>query len=84
MQQQSDERNNRKVKRDIKVALVTLPIISFLFGMIISFLYSNFQSVFKTDLTMTIFVAMFVLPMLVVIPGLFIWLKKLVRDVSTI
>jgi nitrate/nitrite transporter NarK len=74
--QTSLDRKQRNLKREIKLTLVVLTILAVLFGAIISFLYVNFTNIFKTELSLVIFVGIFIVPTFIMFAGNFQWLKK--------
>jgi cobalamin synthase len=80
----SDDRKRRSIKRELRMTLVILPIITFLLGMIISFMYTNFENIFKTELTLAVFVGVIVVPTLATLPLSYSWLKRLFRDLKEI
>jgi len=76
------ERSHRAIKREIKLTLVTLPVISFLFGVIISFMYVNFASIFKTELSMAVFGTLFAFPIFISLIAGYPALKKIFKQID--
>jgi hypothetical protein len=76
------ERPHRYIRREIKLTLVTLPVIAFLFGVIISFMYVNFSSIFKTELSMGVFGTVFGIPFFIMLISLFFVMKKIFKQID--
>ena len=75
------ERPHRWIRREIKLTLVVLPLISFLFGVIISFMYVNFASIFKTELSLVIGM-IFGIPFFIMLISLFFVMKKTFKQID--
>ena len=84
MSLQNDAQKNRNIKRDIKISIIVLPVISLLFGVIISFLFTNYENIFKTDLTKVIFLGGVVMPTVILFPSLALFVKKLIKDLESL
>jgi cobalamin synthase len=76
------ERSHRDIKREIKLTLVSLPVISFLFGVIISFMYVKFASIFKTELSIAVYGALFAIPIFISLIAGYPALKKIFKQID--
>jgi hypothetical protein len=76
------ERPHRYIRREIKLTLVTLPVIAFLFGVIISFMYVNFASIFKAELSMVVFGTIFGIPFFIMLISLSFVMKKIFKQID--
>ena len=76
------ERPHRWIRREIKLTLVVLPLISFLFGVIISFMYVNFASIFKTELSLVVIGMIFGIPTFIILISLYSALKKIFKQID--
>jgi uncharacterized membrane protein len=73
---------HRYIKKQIKLTLVTLPVISFLFGVIITFMCVNFERIFKTELSMVVFSVLVIIPTFIGLIGNYSWLRKIFKQID--
>jgi uncharacterized membrane protein (DUF485 family) len=76
------ERPNRYIRREIKLTMVALPLSSFLFGVIISFMYVNIASGSNAELTLLVFGTIFGIPFFIMLISLSFVMKKIFKQID--